>query len=108
MKIVFLFIVFFHGIIHILGFLKAFGFSEKKELTLPISKPFGVVWLMTMILFLTYGLLYLVNFKYDWFLGIISVIISQIVIIYFWKDAKFGTLPNLVILIVLLISLVHF
>jgi hypothetical protein len=108
MRIVFLLIVFLHGIIHLIGFLKAFGFSEFKELTLPISKPLGVVWLITMMSFIIYGVLHLVNVKYDWLLGIIAVILSQVIIFIFWKDAKFGTLPNLTILIVSIVGLGSF
>lgn len=46
MRTVFLIIVFLHGLIHLPGFVKAFGFHEVKELTLPISKPSGIVWLI--------------------------------------------------------------
>jgi len=105
MKIIFLIIVLLHGLIHSLGFVKAFGFKEVKELTSPISKPIGVVWLSATVLFLIYGFLYYLNNKHAWVIGLISVIISQILIFYFWKDAKFGTIPNLIILVVALVSL---
>ena len=107
MRVIFLIIVLLHGLIHLLGFVKAFGFNEVKELTLPISKQIGMVWLIAMELFLIYGLLYFVNNKYNWVVGLFSVIVSQILIIYFWKDAKFGTLPNLIILIAILFSYGH-
>lgn len=107
-KTLFIIIVLLHGLIHLFGFLKAFGLREFKELTLPISKPQGVVWLVAAILFLTYGVLYLIGADLAWLIGILSVIISQVIIYYFWKDAKFGTLPNGVILIVSLTSLGSF
>ena len=87
------------------GFVKAFGFQEVKELTLPISKPIGIVWLIVTALFLLYGILYFLGNKYAWLPVLITVIVSQILIIYFWKDAKFGTIPNLIILSVTLVSL---
>jgi hypothetical protein len=108
MKIIFLIIVFIHGLIHILGFVKAFGLSEIKELTLPISKPMGIVWLITTLLFLIYGVMHFVNTKHAWLVGIIAVIVSQVIIFYFWKDAKFGTLPNVIIMLVSVISLGSF
>ncbi len=43
MRILFLIIVLLHGLIHLLEFVKAFGFQEVKELTLSISKPIGIV-----------------------------------------------------------------
>jgi hypothetical protein len=105
MRIVFLIFILLHGLIHLLGFVKAFGFNEVKELTTPISKPIGVGWLIVGVLFLFFGFLYFMGNKYGWFVGLFSVVASQIFIIYFWKDAKIGTIPNLVIL---LVSLVNF
>lgn len=104
MRIVFLIIVFLHGLIHLLGFVKGFGFKEVKELTLFISKPMGLLWLTASILFLIYSILYLSNSKYAWFVGLVAVVISQILIILFWKDAKFGTIPNILILVVSIAS----
>lgn len=95
-----LIIVLLHGLIHLLGFVKGFGFKEVKELTLPISKPMGFIWLTATVLFLTYGILYLANSKYAWFFGIAAVVLSQILIIILWKDAKIGTIPNILILVV--------
>lgn len=105
MKVIFLILVLLHGLIHVLGFVKAFEFKEIKELTLPISKPIGIVWLITTILFLIYGILHYINSNQIWFIGLIAIIVSQVLVIYFWKDAKFGTIPNLVILLVALMNL---
>lgn len=108
MKTVFLIIVFLHGLLHLLGFVKAFEFREVRELTLHISKPIGFVWLIASLLFLMYGILYGLNFKYAWMSGLIAVILSQILVIMFWQDAKFGTLPNLLILLVAMASFGHY
>ena len=108
MKIGFLIIVSLHGLIHLLGFIKGFGLKEVRELTLPISKPMGVAWLTATILFLTYAVLHLSNSKYAWLAGFFAVAISQVLIVLFWKDARFGTLPNILILIVAIISFGHF
>lgn len=104
MKIAFLIIVILHGLIHLLGFVKGFELKEVKELTLPIAKILGVVWLTVTILFLSYGILQLLNSKYAWLIGLIAVILSQVLIIFFWKDAKFGTIPNVIILAVSIVS----
>jgi len=104
MKIAFLIIVLLHGLIHLLGFVKGFELREVKELTLPISKTLGVVWLTATILFLTYGFLYLLNTKYAWLIGLVAVAVSQVIIFLFWKDAKFGTIPNIIILAVSIVS----
>ncbi len=104
MNLAFLIIVLLHGLIHLLGFIKGFELKEVKELTLPISKPLGVVWLIATILFLAYGVLHVQHSKYVWILGLVAVIVSQVLIILFWKDAKFGTLPNIIILAVSIVS----
>ncbi len=105
MRIVFFIIVLLHGLIHLLGFVKGFGLKEIKELTLPISKPMGLFWLAATALFMIYSILHFTNAKYAWLVGLIAVLISQFLVIMFWKDAKFGTFFNLNILVVSLVCL---
>jgi len=100
MRIVFIIIVALHGLIHLLGFVKAFKLAEVNDLTLSISKPSGVLWLIACILFLITALLFAINFEYWWVPGILSILLSQTLVIIYWQDAKFATLPNLFILLV--------
>lgn len=100
MRIIFLIIVILHGLIHLLGFVKGIGLKEVKELTLPISKPLGFIWLASAFIFLAYGISFIVNYKYSWLIGFLAIAVSQILIILIWKDAKFGTIPNALIFIV--------
>jgi hypothetical protein len=46
----------------------------------------------------------LTNSQYAWLIGLIAVILSQALIILFWKDAKFGTIPNSILLVVSIVS----
>lgn len=108
MKIAFLIIVLLHGIIHSLGFFKGFQLKEIKELSLPISKTMGLIWLIATVLFVLYGALYFANNKYAWLIGFFAVVVSQFLIILYWKDAKFGTIPNVIILVVALVAYGHF
>ncbi len=105
MRIVFIILVVLHGLIHLLGFVKAFGFIDIKALSLPILKPIGIVWFMVTVLFLIYSILNVIHFKLSWLFGIIAVITSQILVFYYWKDAKFATIPNIIILCVALVNL---
>lgn len=59
--------------------------------------------MVSAILLLLYAALSFINSKYAWVFGIIAVVISQLLIIVFWKDAKFGTLPNILILAVVVV-----
>ena len=74
--------------------------KEIKELTLPISKLAGALWLLAGVLIIFYGFMQFKSSKYAWTIGILAIVLSQILLIIFWKDAKFGTIPNIIILVV--------
>lgn len=97
-KIIFIAFVLIHGLIHTLGFLKAFNLSNISQLTKDISKPAGIIWLLVSVLFFLTILFIIFNNNVWMIIGFISVILSQILIISSWQDAKFGTIANLIIL----------
>ena len=41
----FAFVMLAHGLIHLMGFTKAFGFADIEQLTQDISRPAGLFWL---------------------------------------------------------------
>ena len=104
MRIFIIIIIGIHGIIHLFGFLKAFGLFEFNAISQPISKPVGVIWLLAFILFSVTTFLLTIQSNYWWIIGFIAVLLSQFLIILYWKDAKFGTIFNLVILVSALIA----
>ncbi len=96
-----MFIVFLHGLIHLLGFVKAYRLSEVSQLTQEISRPAGLLWLAAAILFLATGALYLSGNDKLWpVLAFVSIILSQALIFMAWQDARFGTVANVIILLV--------
>ena len=100
LKYIFAFIILTHGLIHFMGFAKAFGYGNITQLTKHISKPAGLLWLIIAFLFLVAVRLFLLK-KETWpYIAITAVVISQILIITFWKDAKFGTITNVIVLLV--------
>jgi hypothetical protein len=100
LKYFFAIILLIHGCIHFMGFAKAFTFGNITQLTKEISKPAGVLWLVTALLFIATTLLFLLK-NGSWpIIGIIAVIISQVLIISTWNAAKFGSIGNVIILIV--------
>ena len=99
LKIFLLILLFIHGMIHILGFLKAFQFAEINQLTQNISKPIGIFWLIALILFFAAAIQLISNNDLWWITALIAVILSQVLIILFWQDAKFGTIANIIILL---------
>ncbi len=96
-KYLFLFLLFGHGLIHSLGFLKAFDLTETSQLTGEISKPIGIIWGVVTVLFMaTMTLFYLKDSQWALW-AMITVVISQTLIGMAWQDAKFGTFANLII-----------
>lgn len=104
LKILFIVILFFHGLIHLMGFAKAFNFAEMSQLTQPISKSQGVVWLTVTLLFLTAIPLFLLRKDWWWLVGIVAVLASQYLILTTWQDAKFGTIANVIALFAVILA----
>jgi hypothetical protein len=100
LKYIFAFVVFIHGLIHFMGFAKAFGYGNITQLSKNISKPSGFVWFVTAILFTVAIILFLVKNNSWYVMAFIGAIISQILIVTVWKDAKFGSIANVIILFV--------
>ncbi|MDZ7808565.1 MAG: hypothetical protein U5K71_15850 [Gracilimonas sp.] len=105
MKTAFVIFMVLHGLIHLLGFLKAFELAEIKELRMPITKASGMIWLITSILFIVTAALYLSNSGLYLGFGVSGVTLSQALIWRDWEDAKFGSIPNLIFGIALFLSI---
>ena len=88
-----------HGAIHLMGFAKAFDLAKVSALTLPISKPMGALWAIAAVLFVfAFGLLLLASDRW-WIPAGIAVVLSQVLIVLHWHDARFGTLANILLLV---------
>ncbi len=97
MRIVFALILFFHGIIHLMGFVKAFEIAEINELTQNIPKPIGVLWLLATLLFIVALGAFLLQRDWWWIVATLGVVLSQTLIFLSWGDAKYGTIANVII-----------
>ena len=89
-----------HGLIHAMGFAKAFGYAELPQLVQPISRTMGVAWLLAGGLILATAAMVAVGSRHTWLVGTIAVVLSQAVIVSAWRDAWAGTLANVVLLLV--------
>jgi hypothetical protein len=105
MMVVFLLFTLFHGLIHVLGFFKAFGLAEISQITHVISKPMGMVWLVTTLLFVLVAFLGYFQKEWWWIPAFIAIIMSQTLIILTWQDSKFGTFPNVFLLLIAIIGM---
>ena len=92
---VFAVLLIIHGLIHLLGFAKAFRFAELPELTQPISPLFGVLWLTAGLLFLATAFCVVLWPRWWWAVGAVAVGVSMLAISQSWTDARVGALANL-------------
>ncbi len=107
MKVAYLILIAIHGLIHLLGFVKAFNMADVSQLTTPISRPMGTLWLLAALATLVYAAMFLFGARYGWIVGAVSIVLSQALVMMYWNDAKFGTIPNLIILVVVLVAYGH-
>jgi lysylphosphatidylglycerol synthetase-like protein (DUF2156 family) len=93
-----------HGLIHLPGFLKAFGLAAPPGLTRPVSRPAGIVWLAASALFLVAAGLWTLGAVAWWIAALPALLISQVLIIRSWSDAKFGSMANLLLMLPVVLS----
>lgn len=105
MNYLFAFVMLIHGLIHMMGFAKAFEYAEIPQLTKAISKPMGILWLVAAALFTTTVVMLLSKIENWPVMALATVFLSQILIISTWHDAKFGTIANVIIIIVAILTL---
>jgi hypothetical protein len=104
MKEIFASIVIIHGLIHSMGFLKAFQLAEINQLTQDIPRPIGLLWLISALLFIAVAAIFLLNNDWWWMIAVPALVLSQLLIIRYWQDAKYGTIANVIILVGIVIG----
>ncbi len=103
-RYIFIFLTLLHGLIHFMGFVKAFNYANFSQLTKEISKPMGVLWFVTATLFVLSVILFLF-IKDAWvYFALLAILFSQYLLLNNWQDAKFGTIANGIILIFVIIG----
>jgi hypothetical protein len=63
-----------------------------------------MIWPMAFALFLITAIMYASKSRFWWLFAIIAAMTSQILIIFFWSDAKYGTILNVIIFIASIIG----
>jgi hypothetical protein len=105
MRFAFAALVLIHGLIHLLGFAKSFGLAPLPGLTREVSRPAGALWLLAAVLFVMAAVLLAVQSGAWWAAAVPAVIVSQVLIALSWSDAKYGTVANVIIALVLVPTL---
>ena len=87
-----------HGLIHTMGFAKAFGLAELPQLTETPLRVVGLGWLASAALFLATAVALFVWPRWFWLVGAAALLVSQPLIFGAWRDAKFGSIASLLVL----------
>ena len=104
MRYFFAVLFFLHGLISLMGFLKAFNLLELKEFEATISKGAGMIWLLSSIFLFVVVIQTLNKSELFWIAGGVALMLSQTLIFWFWKDAKFGSIVNIILLVLVALN----
>jgi hypothetical protein len=85
-----------HGLIHLLGFAKAYELADLPQLTRPVSPFYGFMWLIAALLFTAAAGSLFVWPRWWWAIGACAIVVSTLAIVPSWADARFGALANVV------------
>lgn len=91
-----------HGLIHLLGFAEGFGYVDLPQFTEPVSSAIGLLWLAAGLLCCAAAAALFLAPRWWWALGAVAVVMSQVVILTSWSDAKMGTVANALLLVAVL------
>ncbi|HYF71433.1 MAG TPA: hypothetical protein VD864_01360 [Nocardioides sp.] len=88
-----------HGLIHLMGAAKGFGWAEMDTLKEPIGTSGAVMWLLAAALVLaTAGMIVAGAPNWWWAVAAVAAVLSQTMVFSSWGDAKAGTIANLLLL----------
>lgn len=93
-----------HGLIHLMGFAKSFGYAELPQLTISVSRPVGLLWLCASFLVLGSAVGVASAWRHTWMVGAVALTLSQVLIVLAWRDAWAGTIANGLLLTVVLLG----
>jgi hypothetical protein len=105
MKTVLAILLAVHGAIHLIGFARAFGLARVPQLHQAIARLAGLLWLGGAIGFLAGAVLLMIARRHWWAAAAPALAFSQVAILLAWKEAKLGTIVNLIVVVPLAISL---
>lgn len=98
-----------HGLLHLIGFVYGFRLAPAGQFTgktiMPLSMPLlrftYVLWLVATLLFLAAAVTLILKKDWWWMIGAGAVVLSQVLIVLYWPEARWGTLANLLIAVML-------
>lgn len=104
MATLFVILVSLHALIHLMGTVKAFAPASLPAFKAPVSPASGILWFISFLAMAAVAVSYATDLAWWWLLAGLSALWSQLCIVLFWREARYGTLPNAIILTVALVS----
>ncbi len=100
-------LILIHSLIHLIGVVREWNLAEVHQLkgqtlfplTGALSKASGFLWLLSFLSFIAAATGLFLKPDLWWMPALFGVLISQLLIIVYWRDAKAGTVFNVLILI---------
>jgi hypothetical protein len=86
-----------HGLIHLLGPAKAFDLGVVASLQRHIGRMEGVLWGLATLLLLVAAALVMRHDDRWWLFAAPGILLSQVLILGHWQDARFGTVANVLL-----------
>lgn len=110
LKIVLACILIAHGLVHLMGFANSWQLvpgmklASKNALTMSSAaiRSLGILWLGSTTLIVVAVVLFLIHQSAFWIPGAIGLVLSQTLIIIDWQDAKWGTIANMILLVLII------
>lgn len=99
MRLVLATVLLLHALLHGLGFAKGFGLAALPALTVPISRGRAVLWLTAGIVLLVATGLFVTRGRAFFAVAALGLVLSQVAIVLSWRDARVGTVANVVLLL---------
>jgi hypothetical protein len=98
MKLLLILLMTIHGMLHLVGFLKGIRLKDFPQIKSHISGIQGVFWFFAHVLLMSAMMLYFSDKPYWWMAGMAGVVLSQTLIVLTWRDTRWGTIINVIVL----------
>jgi hypothetical protein len=95
----------FHGAVHLIGFAKAFQLVPSMKLDAAISRTLGMLWLVAGVAYIAAAIMLFAWPAALWAPALLGIFESKTAFASDWRDAKYGTVVNVIILVPLVVAL---
>lgn len=99
-RFIFAVLIIIHGLIHLMVFSKSYSHGNIMQFNEKVSKVMKGLCLVNALFFITAAVLFLMKNESWTFIAIISVVFSQLLFLFVWKNVKIAIVINVIIFLV--------